>query len=135
MADVSPEESQRRSELAKRLHAEGKLGGKEFGKLGGRPRKKRAAEIVAEKAADEAQLIVDAYIDALKSDNMNVRLQAARDWLGVELKEAELQLKEDRDFNKLNKDEIIGELVELFPELGLTITLPDSDVEELDDAA
>jgi hypothetical protein len=73
---------ERRAELAARardLHAEGRFGGSQFGKLGGRPRKARLADAVLEHFQDEnkLKLVVAAYESALRSKDKRLRLKAA----------------------------------------------------------
>lgn len=84
-------------ERARQLVAEGKIGGARKG--AGRPRHKRASELVAEKAETHANKIVAAYLNALDPNNTikpEIRLQAAREWLEIERQERELQLKEEK---------------------------------------
>lgn len=105
---ISEEERRRRSELAKQLHQKGKFGGKQPGS--GRPRKKRASEIVAEQARAEADEIIQVFRDSIRSDNpASVRLNAAKEWLKIEQSEADLQLKEERQLDGLTT----GQLVEM----------------------
>jgi hypothetical protein len=111
--NLTPEERERRRQLAKSLVAQGKLGGRQPG--AGRPRKKRAAEVVAEEAQKEASKIVKAFQAALDpSQPAQIRLQAAKDWLAVEHKESVLQLQEDRDLQKLERDELVERVVTTF---------------------
>jgi hypothetical protein len=111
--NLSPEERERRRTLAKSLVAQGKLGGKQPGS--GRPRKKRAAELVAEEAQKEAGKIVAAFKDALDPKQpTSIRLAAAKEWLSVEHKEDQLQLLEDRGFQKLDHDELVDRVVTTF---------------------
>lgn len=80
--EVQAYSPERRADLAQRardLHAQGKLGGSEFGKLGGRPRKPRIAEAVLEHFRDgkKMDLVIAAYEGALRSRNRSLRLRAA----------------------------------------------------------
>jgi hypothetical protein len=111
--ELSLEERQRRSELARRLHSEGKFGGKEYGRLGGRPRKPRATELVAEEARNSAHELVDAFKDALDPANHpQVRVRAATEWLNIEAKEEELRMKEERQLEGLHRDALIARVAE-----------------------
>jgi hypothetical protein len=106
---ISDEERARRSELARRLHAEGKFGGPQPGS--GRPRKRRAAEIVAEEAAAEAQAIVKVFKDAIDPGApLHLRLQGARDWLTLEQREAALQMAEEKALEGMHRDQLVAEL-------------------------
>lgn len=103
---LSEEELERRRQNALQLVKAGKLGGKQPG--AGRPRKKRASEIVAEKASQEAQKIAQAFEDALEPHNpASVRLTAAKEWLKVEQEEAKLQMEEEKHVNELQTNQLI----------------------------
>lgn len=117
--NLSDEELERRRKNAQELVKSGKLGGAEHGKLGGRPRKKRASEEVAEAAREHINSIVAAFVDALDVDQAPyVRLQAAREWLKIENQEAELQMKEDKALQDATKDELLDEFVRLYLKFG-----------------
>lgn len=123
--DLTPEERQARSDRAKALVKEGKIGGPRPGS--GRPRKKRASEFVAEAARAHAKEIVEAYVDSISpTAPPAIRLQAANDWLKVEQTEAEIQMKEDRNFDNMSE----RELKELVMQRLLKIKQPGHEVEE-----
>jgi hypothetical protein len=104
--ELSPEEKKRRSELAKKLHEEGKFGGPQ--KNAGRPKKDRAQEVVAEKIRDSGNEIFNALKSALESDSPSVKLKAALAMLDVENSEVEHQRKEAKeDFEDATKEELI----------------------------
>ena len=109
--NLSPEVRQAASERAKKLHAEGRLGGSKFGKLGGRPRKKRTSERVAEAAAKQAnhEDIVRVFEDAVADNQpIGVRLKGAEAWLAIEREERKLALQEDDfDAKQHSRDELI----------------------------
>lgn len=117
--ELTPEERARRSELARRLHAEGKFGGPQPGS--GRPRKQRAAQMVAEaaKERENAQLMIQALRDGLdpEKSSLPTRLQATRDWIKIEKDEDELQMKEEIAFEGLQRDQIARELAERLSKL------------------
>ena len=111
--DITEEERQRRSELAKELHSkvvDPETGRRAFGGRqpgAGRPRKIRAAELVAEEAKKNADKIVAAFKDSLDVNQPpSVRLTAAREWLSIENKEAELQLKEEKEYHNYSDEEL-----------------------------
>lgn len=120
---LSEEERQRRSELAKKLHAEKKFGGNQKGS--GRPKKERAQEAVAEKVREEASEIFRALKAALKSNSPSVRLKAALAMLEIETKEEEYKIKEEqRQFDNLSKErmlELIEERIKVLKEQGVEI--------------
>jgi hypothetical protein len=107
--NLSPETRQRLSEAAKKRHAEGKLGGAEFGRMGGRPRKDRAAASVAEKARDKAKDIAQVFEDAIDpSQPINVRVKAAQAWLEIEREEGKLSLQEgEADHRDKSREELL----------------------------
>lgn len=104
--DIDETESKRRSDLAKRLHAEGKFGGKQKGS--GRPKKERAQEQVAAQIKEEGDNIMKALRAALKSDSPSVKLKAALAMLEIESKEEEFQMRrEDRMYDNYSRDKLI----------------------------
>jgi hypothetical protein len=119
-------------ERARMLVAEGKIGGPRPGS--GRPRKKRAAELIAEKAQRNAEKIWSAFEDALEpSKPDSIRLAAAKELVALENRESELQLKEERAFEDTPKDELIAYLVDGFAQLqagGFIPDIVDADVVE-----
>ena len=98
------------SERAMQLKEDGKIGG-QFGKLGGRPRKPRAMEKVAEAATKEAEDIIQVFKDGIRDDSMRTRLNAANSWLAIEQQETQLRLQEERqefDIGKATREELIS---------------------------
>jgi hypothetical protein len=114
--NLSPEVRQAASDRAKKLHAEGKLGGAKFGRMGGRPRKKRASETVAEAAVKQANRedIVRVFEDAVAdSQPIGVRLKGAEAWLAIEREERKLSLQEDEfDAKQHSRDELVAILAD-----------------------
>lgn len=103
---ISEEERERRRKMARELHSQGKFGGRQPGS--GRPKKKRASEIVAEQARVEAENIIEVFRDSIRSDNpASVRLNAAREWLKIEQSEADLQLREERQLDGLSTTQLV----------------------------
>lgn len=97
------------SERAMQLKEDGKIGG-HFGKLGGRPRKPRAMEKVAEAATKEAEDIIKVFKDGIHDDSMRTRLNAANSWLAIEDRETQLRLQEERqefDIGQASRDELL----------------------------
>lgn len=114
--EISPEAREKLSRLAKERHARGEFGGAKYGKLGGRPRKDRAAKRVAEAAqADaEAQRIIRVFKDAIDPKQpMHIRLKAAEAWLGVERDEAKVALQEaSHEAKEHSREELLALLSE-----------------------
>lgn len=133
---ITDEERQRRRERAIQLHKEGRLGGSKYGKQGGRPRKVRASEIVAQAAQEHADEIVKAMRDGLRAKQPSIRLQAARQWLEVESKEHDLKVKEDRALEQLSTEELVEAVAERFARLAATGAIPgsyDADVQDAEE--
>lgn len=106
--ELSPEERQRRSERMKKLHAEGKAGG-QFGKLGGRPRKKRASELIAEEAEKQRAEIAAVLKDAIDPNQpMSTRMKGAKMFLDVEQNERRAEIEEEEHLAKMGKEELVS---------------------------
>ena len=102
------------SERAMQLKEDGKIGG-HFGKLGGRPRKPRAMEKVAEAAQKEADNIIKVFKDGIEDDSMKTRLAAANSWLAIEDRETQLRLQEERqefDIGQASREELLNYMKE-----------------------
>lgn len=98
-------------ERALQLKEDGKIGG-QFGKLGGRPRRKRASEEIAELAYEEMESIKGAFRDALSSGESRVRTGAAKDLLAFTEKEEDRKEREAERNRDRNRDYLMSTLVE-----------------------
>lgn len=123
---LSDEERRRRSEQARRLHAEGKLGGREFGKLGGRPKRKRASELLAEKVADHAQEIWDGLYRLTSDKSSAVQLKALLSLLEIEERERVVKDEEDRALEQMRRDELQAHVMEMLERMGAAGLLPET---------
>lgn len=112
MAELSLEERKRRSEVAKRNVAEGKIGGPNRGQ--GRKKKVRANEKIANDAARHAQKIMDGLIDIIDNSKKPMEVMAAMKMiLEIEEKEMIRENKTKKDeFEGKSKNEVIEFLVE-----------------------
>lgn len=138
---VSEELSRMRSDNAKRLHAEGRLGGSRFGKLGGRSRKTRLDETVLEHFRDRTELIVEAYESNLRSRDRTKRLRAANALMEIEREDdsrrraARGSGKDPHDMDPEELEELIVQGLSAMIDSGevdmSAITLPDSAVTEM----
>jgi hypothetical protein len=118
---ITEEERERRRQWALENNKEvidPKTGRRRFGgpqPNSGRPRKIRAAEIVAEEATKNARQIVAALVDALDPEQpIKVRIEAAQKWLDIENKESALQLKEDKEWANLSEEELAKRITASF---------------------
>lgn len=114
--EIEPFSEERRKEMAenaKKLHAEGRLGGSTFGKLGGRPRKPRIADAVLEhfRESGKLDLIIQAYESNLRSRNRGQRLKAAEALSAMEFAEDKRQ-REARGSGKSPEEMTPDELQE-----------------------
>jgi hypothetical protein len=112
--ELTPEAREKLSRLAKERHAAGKFGGSRFGKMGGRPKKDRAAKRVAEAAQEEANArrIINVFKDAIHENQpMQIRIRAAEAWLGVEREEAKILLQEAAHDEKQHSREELLEIL------------------------
>lgn len=114
------------------LQEDGKVGA-HFAHMGGQRKKhhKRALEVVAEAAAEHAEGIRQVFIDGIDENNpIGVRMQAAKEFLAVEGKDIERELKERQaEFDNMNKEQLVGSVMEMLQRLGDVRTL----TQEVDD--
>jgi RNase P protein component len=107
----SEEERKRRSELAKRLHAEGRFGGAVIGANGGKAvRRHRITDAILEhfRQPDQQDLILRAYESNLRAKNKASRLRAAEALAKLE-NEAEKRMLAERtspDLEAMPDDEL-----------------------------
>ncbi|HEY6761087.1 MAG TPA: hypothetical protein VI318_16435 [Baekduia sp.] len=107
-----------RSERARQLVAEGRIGG--AGRGQGRPRKPRPTELAAESARQHWSSIEDALLTGVTAGTVEQRSRAAERWLRLALGEGTLQVREraeDRadEYAAMSDDEVrarfAGELI------------------------
>jgi hypothetical protein len=98
LVHFSDDERKRRSELAKRLHAEGRLGGRAASSLGGQAvRRHRIADAVLDyfRQPEKQELVVKAVESNLKGKNKPARLAAVREIRAME-KDQDERMARDR---------------------------------------
>lgn len=121
--NISEEERQRRSERAKQLVKQGKIGGVQKG--AGRPKKERASEVVAEKIREDGERIYRALRKALNSKSDSVALKAALAMIQIEREEEEYQAKEEqRMYENLSREkllEMVGQHIKKLEESGIDV--------------
>ncbi len=107
-------EEQRQRMLA--LHEEGRAGG-QFGKLGGRPKKKRPQERMAERAREQGDYFYDKLIEVIENGRMGDRRQAIMNILEIVEAERKIEVEDEKRFEDLRRDELVevvsGQLGEL----------------------
>lgn len=105
--ELTSQEIERRRENANALVAEGRLGGAEFGRLGGRPKKPRAAERVAERVAGEADTFFERLKEIVETGGEANAIQSIKTLLQIEDNERQIQENEEVKFEQLKRDELI----------------------------
>lgn len=139
----SEEERQRRSDLAKRMHAEGRFGGSVIGARGGSAvRRHRITDAVLEhfRKPDKQDMVINAYESALKGKNKHLRLRAAEAVTRIDEKVAERE-RADRggavDPSGMTQEELQEFVAQGLQamiargELPVDVELDDDDVEEV----
>lgn len=119
---LTPEERERRSRDAKRLVAEGKIGGFQPKKIRVeaeenppvRAEEDLFAALVAETNMDDVQdLIIGAMVDALTSaKSSGEKLRAAQMFLDAAHKHKKLQLEERRELERADQTRILGGILQ-----------------------
>jgi hypothetical protein len=113
--NLSPEERKRRSDAMKKKHEEGVAGGAEFGKLGGRPKKKRASQVIAERASEQGEAMAQVLVDAMDEENPHsIRIKAVEAMTRIEDKEERLALDEAEQLRKMDHDQLVAAVAEKF---------------------
>lgn len=125
-----------RSERMRQLHEDGKMG-PQFGKLGGARKRQHetAAKAVREMAAEEAEAIKQVFLDGIdEKQPISIRMAAAKEILKVEGEQVDRELRvEQADFDRQNKEQLAGNIVEMLKELSEAGSLA-REVMELRDA-
>jgi hypothetical protein len=126
---LTPAEKKRRRDLAKELGKKidpitGRrvFGGPQPGS--GRPRKKRATEVLNEKIEDHADEIWDAMYRALNSNKPFVALQAAKQMVEISKMETDYQMKEERSLEDTPTEELVELVARRFARLADSGIIP-----------
>lgn len=115
--ELSSQEIERRRANANSLVAEGRLGGAQFGRLGGRPRKPRAAEMIAEKVAGEADTFFTRLKEIVETGGEANAINSIKTLLQIEENERQIEENEELKFEQLKRDELIKFIGETLGEL------------------
>lgn len=110
--NLTDAERKRRSELAKQLHQRrdpvtGRplLGGPQPGS--GRPRKRRATEILNEKVEDNAEAIWDRLFNLMMHGKEMSSLVAIRQMMDIANREVDIQMAEDKSLENTSTEELV----------------------------
>ena len=106
------------SERARQLHAEGRFGGAEFGRLGGRPRRLPPSIAVVEAVERlDADKIVAALEDGLgEHQSIQTRLRAVKLALEVEASVGDVPSEREREpsaYEQMSREELVESITAL----------------------
>ena len=114
--EIKPETKEKLRQLAIERHKQGKFGGAQYGKLGGRPKKveRKALDSVAEAANENEADIIQVFKDAIQAEQpMAVRLRGAESWLTTQKEQAKLTMQEEeadaKQFDRTRVIELLSE--------------------------
>jgi len=127
--ELSSTEIERRRDNANALVAQGRLGGAEFGRLGGRPRKPRAAEMVAEKVAGEADTMFQRLKEIIETGGEANAINSIKTLLQIEENERQIIENEEMKFEQLKRDELIKFIAGTLGELHSSGVFPEGSID------
>lgn len=114
--EITPETREKLRQLALKRHKEGKFGGAQYGKLGGRPKKvdRHALDSVAEAANENHEIITQVFRDAVSENQpMAIRLRGAESWLNTQKEQTKLAIQEEEaDSKQFDRERVIALLAE-----------------------
>lgn len=127
--ELTSTEIERRRANANALVAEGRLGGAEFGRLGGRPKKPRAAERVAERVAGEADNFFERLKEIVETGGEANAINSIKTLLQIEENERQIQENEELKFEQLKRDELIKFIAGTLGELQSAGVFPEGSID------
>ena len=130
--ELSQEERDRRRENMLRLHREGRAGA-EFGKLGGRPRKPRASEHVAEQVREDAQLFYQRMKEIVLEGGEKTASATFNTLMRIEEQERKITVEEEEKIDELNRIELLALVSEQLRELQSSGVIAIGDAEVIRD--
>jgi hypothetical protein len=114
--EIKPETREKLRQLALERHKEGKFGGAQYGKLGGRPRKvkREALDAVSEAANTHQEEIINVFRDAVADNQpIAIRLRGAESWLNTQKEQSKLTMQEEeaeqKQFDRAQVIELLSE--------------------------
>lgn len=100
------EEKEEQRERMLQLHAEGRAGA-EFGKLGGRPRKKRPQERMAQRAEGDGDRLYDRLVAIADQGRDGDSIRAIQEILAVVENERKIEEREEERIDELNRTQLL----------------------------
>jgi len=100
-----------------KLHQEGRAGG-QFGKLGGRPKKPRASELVAERVREDAEEYYQRMRQIVLEGGEKVASTTFTSLMKIEEQERKITVEEEEKIDQLRREELLALVSEQLRELG-----------------
>lgn len=122
MVNITEEERERRRQNMLRLHQEGRAGA-DYGKMGGRPKKPRASEFIAERVAQDAEAFYERMKEIVLEGSEKNAGGVFRDLMKIEEQERKITVEEEDRIDQLNRDKLLELVQEQLRELGASGTL------------
>lgn len=107
MINISEEERERRRQNMLKLHQEGRAGA-EFGKMGGRPKKPRASEHVAEQVREDAELFYQRMREIVLEGGEKVASATFNTLMKIEEQERKITVEEEEKIDQLRREELLA---------------------------
>jgi hypothetical protein len=122
MVNITEEERERRRQNMLKLHDEGRAGG-QYGKMGGRPRKPRASEYVAERVAQDAEDMYERMRQIVLEGSEKNAGAVWKELMKIEEQERKITVEEEDRIDQLNRDKLLELVQAQFSELAAAGTL------------
>jgi hypothetical protein len=132
MINISEEERERRRQNMLKLHQEGRAGA-EFGKMGGRPKKPRASEHVAEQVREDAELFYQRMREIVLEGGEKVASATFNTLMKIEEQERKITVEEEEKIDQLRREELLALVAEQLRELGDSGVIPIGNAEVVRD--
>jgi hypothetical protein len=106
MVNITEEERERRRQNMLRLHEEGRAGA-DYGKMGGRPRKPRASEYIADRVAQDAEAFYERMREIVLEGGEKNAGAIFRDLMKIEEQERKITVEEEDRIDQLNREKLL----------------------------
>lgn len=111
--NLTPQERERRSQVARRLHAEGKFGGSQRGRQGGIEKARKSSELAQELVEKHRSKIEKALLNGLNSSRTAEQLKSAELLLKYALASERMDLAEHHvEAEQLSREQMLKVLAE-----------------------
>jgi len=116
MVNISDEEREARRQRMLELHKQGRAGA-EYGKMGGRPKKPRASEHVAEQVREDADLFYQRMRDIVLEGGEKVASATFNTLMKIEEQERKITVEEEEKIDQLRREELLALVADQLGEL------------------